>query len=34
VVDGNGIVEQGTHQDLMAKRGVYNRLHDAQMRSH
>ncbi|CAN7690753.1 ABC transporter ATP-binding protein [Rhizobium sp. LjRoot258] len=34
VVDGNGIVEEGTHQDLMGKRGVYNRLHDAQMRSH
>lgn len=34
VVDANGIVEQGTHQDLIAKRGAYNRLHDAQMRSH
>jgi len=34
VVDGKGIVEQGTHQDLIAKRGAYNRLHDAQMRNH
>ncbi|KWV56983.1 multidrug ABC transporter ATP-binding protein [Rhizobium altiplani] len=34
VVDANGIVEQGTHQDLIAKRGAYNRLHDAQMRGH
>ncbi|EJL53467.1 ABC-type multidrug transport system, ATPase and permease component [Rhizobium sp. CF122] len=34
VVDGKGIVEQGTHLDLIAKRGAYNRLHDAQMRNH
>ncbi len=34
VVDGRGIVEQGTHQDLIARRGAYNRLHDAQMRNH
>ncbi|MBZ9791956.1 ABC transporter ATP-binding protein/permease [Rhizobium sp. 3T7] len=34
VVDDNGIVEQGTHEDLIAKRGAYNRLHDAQMRNH
>jgi len=34
VVDGKSIVEQGTHQDLIAQRGAYNRLHDAQMRNH
>ncbi len=33
VIDRHGIVEQGTHQDLIAKRGAYNRLHDAQMRN-
>ncbi|MBP1844815.1 ATP-binding cassette subfamily B protein [Rhizobium petrolearium] len=31
VIDGNGIVEQGTHQDLIARRGAYNRLHEAQI---
>lgn len=31
VIDGNGIVEQGTHQDLIARRGTYNRLHEAQI---
>ncbi|WP_105384035.1 ABC transporter ATP-binding protein [Neorhizobium alkalisoli] len=30
VIDGNGIVEQGTHQDLIAQRGPYTRLHAAQ----
>ncbi len=30
VIDGNGIVEQGTHQDLIARRGPYTRLHAAQ----
>lgn len=34
VIDGDGIVEQGTHLDLIARRGAYNRLHDAQMRNH
>ena len=32
VIDGNGIVEQGTHQDLVARDGgAYNRLHAAQL---
>ncbi|MGK6313093.1 ABC transporter ATP-binding protein [Neorhizobium sp. DT-125] len=31
VIDGSGIVEQGTHQDLIARRGAYNRLHAAQV---
>ncbi|WP_105429712.1 MULTISPECIES: ABC transporter ATP-binding protein [Neorhizobium] len=31
VIDGNGILEQGTHQDLIAKRGAYTRLHAAQV---
>jgi ATP-binding cassette subfamily B protein len=31
VIDGSGIVEQGTHQDLLARRGAYNRLHSAQL---
>jgi ATP-binding cassette subfamily B protein len=30
VIDGSGIVEQGTHQELVARRGAYNRLHAAQ----
>ena len=30
VVDDNGIVEQGNHQQLLAKRGHYARLHQAQ----
>ena len=30
VIDGNGILEEGTHQDLIAKRGAYTRLHAAQ----
>jgi ATP-binding cassette subfamily B protein len=30
VIDGNGIVEQGTHQDLIARHGPYTRLHAAQ----
>ncbi|HET9658779.1 MAG TPA: ABC transporter ATP-binding protein, partial [Thermomicrobiales bacterium] len=30
VVDHNGIVEQGKHQELLAKGGVYGRLHAAQ----
>ncbi len=30
VIDESGIAEQGTHQDLMAGRGLYNRLHTAQ----
>ncbi|MCJ9754772.1 ABC transporter ATP-binding protein/permease [Neorhizobium sp. BETTINA12A] len=31
VIDGNGILEQGTHQDLIAKSGAYTRLHAAQV---
>ncbi|WP_105436004.1 ABC transporter ATP-binding protein [Neorhizobium tomejilense] len=31
VIAGNGILEQGTHQDLIAKRGAYTRLHAAQV---
>lgn len=30
VIDGSGILEQGTHQDLVARDGAYNRLHKAQ----
>jgi len=30
VVDESGIAEQGSHQDLIAKGGVYTRLHQAQ----
>ena len=30
VIDASGIVEQGSHQDLVARRGAYNRLHTAQ----
>ncbi|MEN3149831.1 ABC transporter ATP-binding protein [Neorhizobium sp. IRAMC:178] len=30
VIDGNGILEEGTHQDLIDKRGAYTRLHAAQ----
>ncbi|MEG0256243.1 ABC transporter ATP-binding protein [Vagococcus sp.] len=32
VVTENGIVEDGTHQELMANEGVYKRLYDAQFR--
>jgi ATP-binding cassette subfamily B protein len=31
VIDANGIAEQGTHQDLVARAGAYNRLHSAQL---
>lgn len=30
VVDETGVVEQGRHEDLLAARGAYQRLHDAQ----
>ncbi|MCC6935630.1 MAG: hypothetical protein IT333_03860, partial [Thermomicrobiales bacterium] len=30
VVDESGIVEEGHHQELVAARGVYQRLHAAQ----
>lgn len=33
VVNEQGIVEEGTHEDLLAKNGVYRRLHDAQFRA-
>ncbi|TDK38957.1 ABC transporter ATP-binding protein [Rhizobium deserti] len=31
VIDANGIAEQGTHQDLVARAGAYNKLHSAQL---
>jgi ATP-binding cassette subfamily B protein len=31
VIDGSGIAEQGTHQDLIERRGAYNRLHSGQV---
>ena len=30
VVDESGVAEQGRHNDLVAARGIYRRLHDAQ----
>ncbi|MCD8125842.1 MAG: ABC transporter ATP-binding protein, partial [Lachnospiraceae bacterium] len=30
VVDGGDVVEQGTHESLMAKKGFYSRLYHAQ----
>jgi len=30
VVDGQGVLEQGRHDDLLAARGAYRRLHDVQ----
>jgi len=33
VVDRNGIVEQGRHDELIARKGVYRRFHDAQVRA-
>ncbi|WP_185343258.1 ABC transporter ATP-binding protein [Listeria rocourtiae] len=30
VVNASGIAEQGTHEELLAKKGVYRNLHDAQ----
>jgi subfamily B ATP-binding cassette protein MsbA len=31
VVDGGQIVEMGTHEELLARKGLYNRLHTLQM---
>ena len=33
VVDTTGIVESGTHDELMEKQGAYKKLYDAQFRS-
>ncbi|MEM9595326.1 MAG: ABC transporter ATP-binding protein, partial [Acidobacteriota bacterium] len=32
VMDGGRIVEQGQHEDLLRKGGIYRRLHDLQFR--
>ena len=32
VLDRGAIIERGTHADLLARRGTYHRLHDAQLR--
>jgi subfamily B ATP-binding cassette protein MsbA len=32
VLDRGEIIEHGTHEELLARRGTYHRLHDAQMR--
>ena len=32
VVTKEGIVEQGSHQDLMAKEGIYRQMYQAQFR--
>ena len=33
VLDKGGIVESGSHQELMAKQGLYARLHDIQFKT-
>ena len=32
VIDRGRVVEQGTHEELFARGGLYRQLHDAQMR--
>jgi subfamily B ATP-binding cassette protein MsbA len=32
VLDRGEIIERGTHAELLARRGTYHRLHDAQLR--
>jgi subfamily B ATP-binding cassette protein MsbA len=34
VIDKGRIIEQGTHQELLAKNGAYTRLHDIQFEPH
>ncbi len=33
VMDGGRIVEQGTHEELLAKHGIYREVYDSQTRS-
>ena len=33
VVSPNGIIEQGSHEELLANKGAYQKLYDAQFRS-
>ena len=32
-MDGGRIVEQGTHEELLAKHGIYREVYDSQTRS-
>jgi ABC-type multidrug transport system fused ATPase/permease subunit len=34
VLDGGRIIEEGTHQELLANRGLYKQLYDIQFRDH
>jgi ABC-type multidrug transport system fused ATPase/permease subunit len=33
VIDGGRVVESGSHQELLAKQGVYSKLYQAQLAS-